>query len=105
MTRRGLLTHGGEPSLASRYLVNAPVRDQSGRRLRFYDDLVKHRTVLINFMYTTCDGICPRATANLSRAQEFIADLLGREVYILSISVDPVNDTPRRLARYAAEHR
>jgi|SRR5690242_58205 len=106
MTRRQAIAGAGsQPSRAARYMANAPVRDQLGRRHRFYDDLVKGRTVLINFMFTTCDGICPRATANLARAQELIPDLLGSDLHMLSISVDPVNDTPKRLAEYARAHR
>ena len=105
MTRRALLARGSAPaSLAARYLANIRVRDQFDRRLRFYDDLVKGRTVLINFMFTTCDGICPRATANLAKVQDLVPDLLGNKLHMLSVSVDPVNDTPRQLARYAAAH-
>jgi protein SCO1/2 len=94
---------GGYAEL-QRYFANVAVKDQSNRRLRFYDDLVKGKTVLINFMFTTCGDFCPRATQNLARVQDGLGERLGRDIFMVSVSLDPRRDTPRRLARYATDH-
>jgi protein SCO1/2 len=72
--------------------------------VRFYDDLLRGRGVLVNFMYTSCLDLCPLSTANLARLQELLADRLGRDLVMLSITVDPERDTPEVLRRYAATH-
>jgi protein SCO1 len=86
------------------YFPNVMVMTHDKRRLRFYDDLVKGRTVAINFMFTTCKSVCPLSTANLRKVQALVRDRLTKDVLMLSISVDPGTDTPDALARYAAAH-
>src|SRR5437867_12916067 len=60
-------TPGDEAGAASArkegYLPNIVLTTQENERVRFYDDLVKGKVVLINFMFTTCSGICPLTTA------------------------------------------
>ena len=81
-------------------MPDIPVRDQNGRRLRFYTDLVKDRTVAINFIFTTCTTICPSLTATFRRVQEELA-ARAQDVHLISISVDPITDTPERLRDFA----
>ena len=83
------------------YLPNAPVVTQDGTVIRFYDDLIKGRTVLISFLYTSCRDICPVVTARLTQVQDKLGDALGRDVFFVSISIDPDTDTPERLKAYA----
>jgi cytochrome oxidase Cu insertion factor (SCO1/SenC/PrrC family) len=71
--------------------------DQQGRKIRFYSDLVKGKTVAINFIFTTCTTICPPLAATFAKTQKLLGDRLGKDVYLISISVDPVTDTPERL--------
>jgi cytochrome oxidase Cu insertion factor (SCO1/SenC/PrrC family) len=71
--------------------------DQHGRKIRFYSDLVKGKTVAINFIFTTCTTICPPLAATFAKTQKLLGDRLGKDVYLISISVDPVTDTPERL--------
>ena len=85
----------------ARRLPNVEFRTQDDRRVRFYDDLVKGKKVLINFMYTECSGICPRSTSNLVQVQKMFGDRMGRDVFFLSISLTPERDTPERLKAYA----
>jgi protein SCO1/2 len=59
--------------------------------------------VLINFMFTTCTSICPPMTANLTKVQQLLGAHVGKEVTMISISVDPLTDTPERLLAYAAK--
>lgn len=82
-------------------LPNVQFTDQHNRRVRFYDDLVKGKKVLINFMYTECSETCPRTTANLVRVQEAFGDRVGRDVFFLSITLTPDRDTPDVLKAYA----
>jgi protein SCO1 len=78
------------------------VRDQNGKELRFYSDLVKGRTVAINYVFTTCTTICPSLTATFRKVQQ---DLAARalDVHLISVSVDPTTDTPERLHDFAAK--
>jgi protein SCO1 len=81
-------------------MPDIPVRDQNGRRLKFYTDLVKDKTVAINFIFTTCTTICPSLTATFRRVQEELA-ARAPDVQLISISVDPTTDTPERLRDFA----
>lgn len=78
------------------------VSDQNGNQLNFYSDLVKGKTVAINFIFTTCTTICPPLTATFRRVQQ---DLKTNAIdaQLISISVDPTIDTPERLKDYAAK--
>ena len=71
--------------------------DQQGRKISFYSDLVKGKTVAINFIFTTCTTICPPPAATFAKTQKLLGDRLGKDVYLISVSVDPVTDTPERL--------
>ena len=82
---------------------NALVLDQHGRKLRFYEDCIKQRTVMIQFMSTATEGDL-RTVANLTEVQRLLGERLGRDVFLYSITVDPDTDTPPALARYAAQH-
>lgn len=83
---------------------NVTLKTQDGQEVRFYDDLVKGKTVVVNFMYTTCDGICERGTANLLQLQKTLGDRLGKDVFIYSITLTPEIDTPEVLAHYREAH-
>ena len=94
----------GDPARADlmrRHFPNVPLQTHDGRSVRFYDDLVKGRKVIINFTFTTCTGTCPRTSANLARVQELLGDRIGRDMFIVSLTIDPAHDTPAVLADYA----
>jgi protein SCO1/2 len=92
---------GGEARARSETRIpDIPVRDQNGRPLKFYTDLVKGKTVVINVIFTTCTTICPSLTATLRRVQEGLA-ARAPDVQLISISVDPTTDTPERLRDFA----
>jgi cytochrome oxidase Cu insertion factor (SCO1/SenC/PrrC family) len=78
------------------------VYDQDGRRLNFYSDLIKGKTVAINFIFTTCTTICAPLTATFRRVQQDLGERAGRDVHLISISVDPVTDVPERLKTFSA---
>ena len=86
--------------------INIPdieLLDQNGRKIHFYTDLVKGQTVAINFIFTTCTTICPPLGATFARVQKQLGDKVGRDVRFISISVDPVTDTPERLKAWGAK--
>ncbi|MBE0589070.1 MAG: SCO family protein, partial [Hydrogenophaga sp.] len=51
------------------YFPNVVLETHNGRKVRFYDDLLKGKVVAINMMYSICTGICPSSTANLKQVQ------------------------------------
>jgi protein SCO1 len=87
------------------YLPNLPVLDQDGNQFNFYDDLIAGKKVVINFIFTTCNDICPLTTARMAVIQEKLGDAVGRDVFMYSISVDPANDRPEQLKNYAEAFR
>src|SRR5690242_18346643 len=89
-------------SFSSTKIPDAPVLDQNGKQLNFYSDLIKGKTVAINFIFTTCTTICPPLTATFRRVQQDAA-ARGLDVQLISVSVDPVTDTPERLRDFAAK--
>jgi len=82
-------------------LPNILLYTQDGEPVRFYDDLVKDRIVVINFMYTKCTGKCPPTTRSLVKIQNLLGDRVGNDITILSITLDPEVDTPAVLKAYA----
>jgi protein SCO1/2 len=83
------------------YFPNVPLTTQEGRTVRFYDDLLKDKKVVINFIYTRCGDSCPLETARLAQVQRILGDRVGRDIFFYSVSVDPVRDSPEELKAYA----
>ena len=77
--------------------------DQDGHEIHFYTDLIKGKTVAINFIFTNCTTICPPLAATFARVQKELGDKVGRDVHFISISVDPLTDTPERLKAWGAK--
>jgi protein SCO1 len=92
------------PPLGAAYFPRVALRTHDGKRVRFYEDLIKGKVVAINFMFTSCSSFCPRATANLIKVQRHLGARLGVDVHMLSITVDPDRDTPDVLNKYAIAH-
>lgn len=84
-----------------RYFPNVLLETHDGRSVRFYDDLIKGRKVIINFTFTSCTNTCPRTTANLARVRDLLGDRVGRDIFFISISINPDTDTPEVLKAYA----
>jgi len=86
----------GKPSIPDLLLV-----DQDGEKVRFYSELVKGKVVAINFIFTTCTTICPPLGATFGRIQELLGERMGSDLQLISISIDPAVDTPRRLKAWS----
>ena len=95
----------GAPAAAqNKQFPNVPLFTQDGTPVLFYDDLIKGRVVLINFFFTSCPLICPCTTANMVKVEEALGERLGRDVRMISITVDPEKDTPRVLGAYSRRY-
>jgi len=84
------------------YFPNVPLITHEGKAVRFFDDLLRDKVVVINFIYTGCPDVCPLETARLAELQGILGERVGRDVFMYSISIDPEHDTPEVLAKYAA---
>lgn len=84
-------------------IPDTPIYDQDGKKLLFYSDLVKGKTVAINFIFTTCTTICPPLAATFRRIQVELGSRVGNDILLISISVDPTTDVPERLKAFAAK--
>ena len=83
------------------YFPNVPVIDQNGRTLNFYDDVIKGKIVVISFIYTSCQDLCPLTTAKMAQLEDKLDGAVGRDLFFVSMSVDPENDTPERMKAFA----
>ena len=61
------------------------------------------KVVALNFIYTRCPlpEVCPRLAASFAGLQRRFRDRLGKDLILVSITLDPVYDTPEVLSRYA----
>jgi len=80
------------------------VIDQDGHAVRFYSGLVQGHVVAINFIFTTCQTICTLLGANFAKVDRLLANRQVANVLLISISVDPANDTADQLRKYAARY-
>jgi protein SCO1 len=87
-------------SPAEKYFSDVELINQDGKKMRFYTDVLKGKVVIIDTFFTTCTSVCPPMSRNLEKIQEALGDRLGKEAFIVSISVDPEMDTPPRLKAY-----
>lgn len=83
------------------YFPNLPVITHDGKAVRFYDDLIKGKIVVISFIFTSCTDFCPLTTARMSQVEDKLGGLVGRDIFLYSITVDPENDTPEKMKDYA----
>lgn len=90
-----------DESGAQKYFTDVVLLNQNGEKMRFYNDLLRGKVVIINSFFATCTGSCLPLTRNLEKLQAALGARMGKEVNIISISVDPEVDTPASLKAYA----
>lgn len=103
--------HGPRPAAHTSYsrstveyrLPTVKLVRADGKRVDFPADIDDGRAVLLNFIYTTCTAICPVMTHILSAFEKKLGAESGR-VRLVSVSIDPEQDTPERLAEYAKRY-
>lgn len=99
---------GAAPALAQNrwgadYFPNVLLTTQDGKRVRFYDDLLKGKQVAVNVIFTECSEVCPLQTAKLRELQKMLGDRVGKDIFFYSISIDPKRDTPQAMKAYASK--
>jgi protein SCO1 len=97
-------TESTREKLQKRYFPNLELTTHDGKKVYFYDDLIKDKIVVINFMYVKCDGVCMPVTTNLKRVQKLLGKRVGRDIFMYSITLKPEEDTPRKLKEYVKAH-
>jgi protein SCO1 len=91
--------------LAERSFPNVTLTTHEGKKVKFYDDLLKDKIVIINFMYVKCEGTCPGTTTNLVKVQKLLGNRVGKDIFMYSITLKPEEDTPKVLNAYAKAYK
>jgi protein SCO1 len=86
------------------YFPNVELVTQDGQTVRFYDDLIRNKLVVIDLIYTHCVDSCPLETARLAQVQRMLGDRVGKDIFFYSITIDPKRDTPLVLKDYAEKY-
>jgi len=97
-------TDAAAEAKAREYFTNIELIDQNGQRLAFYDDVLKGNIVVISFIFTNCQGACPLMTRNLTMIRDMLPTNVRDEIQFISISLDPVRDTPTAMKEFAQTH-
>lgn len=88
---------------AKNYFTDVVLVDQDGREHRFYSDLLAGKVVVIGSFFATCTGACPAMAKTYKKIQDWLGERQGKDIYLISITVDPEHDTPQRLKEFAQE--
>jgi len=91
--------------IRQRYFPNLVLTSHEGREVKFYDDLIKDKLVVLNMFYAKCEGICSPVTRNLVRVQNLLGDRVGKDIFIYSFSLKPKEDNVAALKHYAEMHK
>ena len=84
---------GARKRIQEQHLPNLPMITHEGKRVFFYDDLVKDKVVTLNFFFANCDELCPLVTANLAKVQKLLGDQVGRDIHMYSFTLKPEEDS------------
>jgi protein SCO1/2 len=95
---------GSRISGGAELIPNVALRTHENAQVRFYDDLVRGRQVIINMMYANCEGFCPAITTRLVEVHRALADRMGRDLFMCSITLKPAEDDPAALKAFAEMH-
>jgi protein SCO1 len=91
-------------SLGAGHFTNALLRTHEDKEVKFYDDLIRGKQVIINMMYATCQGACPVVTSKLIKVYRQLKDRMGKDLFMYSISLKPEQDDPAALKQFAQMH-
>ena len=94
-------TPGAGASAALKYFTDVELINQEGTPVRLYSDLLKGKVVIINSFYATEHPACTAMFRNLAKVQEALGNHVGKDVFLISVTVDPANDTPAKLKTFA----
>ena len=91
-----------ERSEAFTQLLDIPLVTHKGRTTT--SKVIGKRGVIIQLFYTRCDGTCPGTTELLTNTAKVLGEKLGRDITILSISLDTTRDSVAEIRAYARKH-
>lgn len=87
-------------------IPNVPFRTHEGKELRFYDDIIKGRQVMVMMMYANCETFCPLATSRMVELHhKALASRMGKDLFMVNVSLKPEEDDPAALKAYAEMHK
>ena len=114
MKRRELFTGTGQTSASvcrpgvhrmANLIPNALFRTEDSKEVRFYDDIIKGKQVMVMMMYANCETFCPAATKRMVEIHhQHLAHRMGKDLSIVNISLKPEEDDPAALEDYAHTH-
>jgi protein SCO1/2 len=90
--------------LRRRHLPNVELITEESTKVRFYDDLVKDKRVVIQFMFARCQDVCPVITHHLVEVQRKLNGRVGHDIFFYSITLSPEEDSPGDLKAFAKKH-
>lgn len=93
-----------EEARARDYFTNLELVNQDGETVRFFDDVLKDKVVIINFIFTNCEGACPLITHKLTLIRDKLEGYIGDPIQFVSLSLDPQRDTPAAMKAFAQTH-
>jgi protein SCO1/2 len=83
------------------YFTDLELITHEGKKVRFYTDMLKDKVVLISTYYLNCGAACPAQNIVLSKLQGVLGSHFGKDIFIISVSVDPANDKWELVKDYA----
>lgn len=93
-----------EEQRAREYFSNLELVNQDGQTVRFFDDVLKDKVVVVNFIFTNCEGACPLMTHKLTLVRDRLEGHIGDPIQFVSLSLDPKRDTPAAMKAFAKSH-
>jgi len=103
ITKPSFQPHPASPGVGR--FTNALLRTHENKEVRFYDDLIRGKQVVVNFMYAECHGACPLVTQSLIKVHRALKNRMGRDLFFYSITIKPDDDSPAALEHYARTRR
>jgi len=96
----GSLYAQDQPSPVALSVPDIEVVNQDGRHVHFNSQVVEGRIAIVTGFFTTCSSMCPITQEKLSQVARLLGPRLGKDVLIVSVSVDAENDTPTRMKEW-----
>lgn len=97
----GLLYAQDKPAPVALPVPDIEVVNQNGRHVRFNSQVVEGRIAIVTGFFTTCSAMCPITQEKLAQVAKLLGPRIGKDVVIVSVSVDAENDTPARMKDWA----
>lgn len=90
-----------KPAFVNITLLDLELLNQDNKHLKFRSDAIGNRIAAITFTYTNCTTICPVLDSIFVKLQDLVGPRLGSDVALITLSIDPANDSPARLKKHA----